>query len=170
MANITRAEVAAMAVRFFGNTDVEVGDEDAFPDIADSWANYEINLAYALGLVQGNEDGLFEPDREITRAETMTIVNRLLFREPHEDHLLEDMITWPDNMDTTKWYYEDVQEATNSHTYRRQYRTDGTSYEIWQGLLPVRDWAALEREWSELYSAPNPGEVVSSSDNAVFLN
>ena len=105
-----------MAVRFFGETDVAVGEEDAFPDIADSWANYEINLAYALGLVQGTDEGLFEPDREITRAEAMTIINRVLKREPHKDHLLDYMIKWPDNMDTTKWYYEEVQEATNSHT------------------------------------------------------
>ena len=171
MANITRAEVAAMAVRFFGDTNVEVGDEDAFPDIADSWANYEINLAYALGLIQGTDEGLFEPDREITRAETMTIINRVLNREPHKDHLLPDMIEWPDNMDTTKWYYEDVQEATNSHAFVRAVNEeDGSTYEIWTGLLPVRDWAALEREWSELYSAPNPGEVVTSRYNAVFLD
>lgn len=168
LANITRAEVAAMAVRFFGDTDVVVGGEDAFPDIADSWANYEINLAYALGLVQGTDEGLFEPDREITRAEAMTIINRVLEREPHKDHLLDYMIKWPDNMDTTKWYYEEVQEATNSHTYVRAYDENGERYEIWQSLLPVRDWAALEREWSEYYSSANPGEVVSSRYSAVF--
>lgn len=171
MAYITRAEVAAMAVRFFGDTDVEIGDEDAFPDIADSWANYEINMAYALGLVQGTDEGLFEPDREITRAETMTIINRVLYREPHEDHLLPQMIKWPDNMDTTKWYYEAVQEATNSHAYiRATDENGGYTYEIWSGLLPVRDWAALEREWSELYSSPNPGEVVTSRYNAVYMD
>ena len=167
--NITRAEVAAMAVRFFGETDVEVGGEDAFPDIADSWANYEINLAYALGLVQGMPDGSFRPDQIITRAETVTIVNRMLYREPHKDYLLEDMIKWPDNMDTTKWYYADMQEATNSHTYyRRVYNLTDDTYEVWLAKLPVRDWAALERQWSELYSAPNPGEVVSSKISAVY--
>lgn len=169
LANITRAEVAAMAVRFFGDTDVEVGEEDAFPDIADSWANYEINLAYALDLVEGLPDGTFRPDQLITRAEAITIINRVLEREPHKDYLLNDMIKWPDNMDTTKWYYADVQEATNSHTYfRRVDRFTGERYEVWQTMLPVRDWAALERMWSELYSAPNPGEVVSSRINAVY--
>ena len=93
MANITRAELIVMAVRFVGGAGViEVPEEDAFPDIADSWARDEINLAYALDLVQGTDKGLFEPDREITRAEVMTIINRMLDRKPHKDHLLDNMV------------------------------------------------------------------------------
>lgn len=168
-AYITRAEFAALAVRFFGNPNgVEVGEEDAFPDIADNWANYEINLAYALDLVEGTGDGTFQPDREITRAEAMTIVNRVLNRDPHKGYLLDNMITWPDNMDTTKWYYAEVQEATNSHNYVRSYGKTGEEYENWTSLLPVRDWAALERQWATLYSSPNPGEVVSSKYSYKF--
>ena len=71
------------------------------------------------------------------------------------------MITWPDNTDTAKWYYADVQEATNSHNYDPKYDKDGNVYEIWTELRPVRDWAALEREWSESNSSSNPGDVVS---------
>lgn len=172
MDNITRAEFATMAVRFFTDEaeDIEI-TEDAFPDIADSWANYEINLAYALDLVQGTPEGKFEPDREITRAEAVTIVNRVLERYPDKDHLLEGMIEWPDNMDEDMWYYADMQEATNSHEYEMAWRTvDNVKdpYEIWQTLLEVRDWAALEREWSQYNSSRNPGEVVSSRTAAVF--
>lgn len=163
MDNITRAEFATMAVRFFTDEaeDIEI-TKDYFPDISDTWANYEINLAYALGLVVGTPEGNFEPDREITRAEAVTIVNRVLERYPDKDHLLEDMIVWPDNMDEDMWYYADMQEATNSHDYEMNRWTNGDPYEIWKTLLEVRDWAALEREWSEYNSSYNPGEVVSS--------
>ncbi len=163
-ANITRAEFAALAVRFFEG-EGEPGEGDAFPDIKRHWANAEINLAYAKGLVEGYPDGTFKPDQIITRAEAMTIVNRVLHRYPHKEHLLEDMITWPDNMDTEMWYYETVQEATNSHLYRME-----GDHEVWTELLPVRDWAALERLWSEHNSSESPGEVVSSRGNSIFKN
>ena len=70
------------------------------------------------------------------------------------------MITWPDNMDTSAWYYADVQEATNSHDFDI-IEVNGEQVESWTTLLPVRDWAALEREWSNAHSSSNPGEVVS---------
>jgi hypothetical protein len=75
--NITRAEFAAMAVSFFTGEDVDVND-NVFPDVQDHWANYEINLAYAHDLIQGYPDGTFRPDQEITRAEAMTILGRML--------------------------------------------------------------------------------------------
>lgn len=71
------------------------------------------------------------------------------------------MITWPDNMDKNAWYYANMQEATNSHEYRVEYDADGEPYEVWTKLLPVRDWAAFEKEWSTVNSAANPGEVIS---------
>ena len=165
--NITRAEFAAMAVRFFEGDEEEV-DGDAFPDIKKHWANAEINLAYAKGIIEGYPDGTFKPDQEITRAEAVTIVNRVLERYPHKEHLLEDMIVWPDNMDETMWYYADIQEATNSHLYDLNRDDEDAPYEIWTELLPVRDWVALEQMWSEFDSAYNPGEVVSSIDASRF--
>ena len=166
-ANITRAEFAAMAVRFFEG-DGEEPAGDAFPDIRKHWANAEINLAYAKGIIEGYPDGTFRPDQQITRAEAVTIVNRVLERYPHKDHLLEDMIRWPDNLDTDAWYYADVQEATNSHSFDMLRDEEDEPYEVWTELLPVRDWTALEREWSEYDSSRNPGEVVSSKDAALF--
>ena len=156
-APITRAEFATIAVRFFGGT---YEGEDIFPDIAGHWANQYINRAAVLGIIEGRGDGTFDPDAYITRAEAMTIVNRTLGRAPSAEHMLPDMITWPDNMDTTTWYYAAVQEATNSHDFEL-IEVDGTQVESWTVLQPVRDWAALERAWSQANSAPDPngGEV-----------
>ncbi|MBM6870224.1 S-layer homology domain-containing protein [Pseudoflavonifractor phocaeensis] len=154
--DITRAEFATIAVRFFGG---EYEGEDLFPDIAGHWANKYINLAATLGLVNGKGDGTFDPDASISRAEAMAIVNRTLGRCASADHLLDDMITWPDNKDTSAWYYADVQEATNSHDMDI-ITVDNQQIESWTELLPVRDWAALEREWSTNNSSDNPGDVL----------
>ncbi|MDO4542822.1 MAG: S-layer homology domain-containing protein, partial [Bacillota bacterium] len=92
--------------------------------------------------ILGYTDGTFRPDQLITRAEAMTMVNRVLQRVPESpSDLLSNMITWSDNMDTAKWYYLAVQEATNSHDYTR--KTNG--YETWTQLRDVRDWNELEK-------------------------
>ena len=148
--NITRAEFATIAVRFF---DLTYEGEDLFPDISDHWARDYINQAAAAGFVNGYEDGTFRPNNAITRAEAVTLVNRTLERKPHKAHLLADMIQWPDNMDQTTWYYADIQEATNSHEYYMTTREQGEEYEIWTELLPMRDWPALEKEWSDANSS-----------------
>lgn len=161
-ANITRAEFATIAIRFFLDEDVEI-TENNLSDVKDHWAEANIDLAYALGLINGYPDGTFRPNQLITRAEAMTIVNRVLNRAPHKDHLLEDMIQWPDNMNEDVWYYAAVQEATNSHEfYLTKNKGEDDEYEIWTELLPIRDWVALEQEWSDANSSKNPGEVVSS--------
>ena len=143
-APITRAEFAAMAVRFYG----EVGDyeTDSFNDISGTWARNYINRAYELGLVGGYDDGGFHPNANITRAEAIKIINGVLERRPEAGHLHEDMKVWADNSDESAWYYADIQEATNSHTYDM-----GDEYETWTGIEPLRDWAALEKEWSDAY-------------------
>ena len=138
---ITRAELVAIATAFY---DSEVGDESAFSDIKGHWAEKFINEAYNLGIIEGYPDGTFHPDDLITRAEAIAVVNRTLDRHPHADHMAEPMIRWPDNADTTKWYYAHVQEATNSHTY---YVSNGV--EVWIDTTPIRDWAALEAKWRE---------------------
>lgn len=157
-ASITRAEFAAMAVRFFGG---EYSGEDMFSDIMGHWAQQAINQAASMKLVEGYGDGTFCPDQVISRCEAMTIINRVLERAPDKDHLLKNMITWPDNMDTSAWFYAQVQEATNSHNY--EFKTkDGVKYEVWLNMKPVRDWAALETEWANANSSENPGNVVKN--------
>ena len=166
-AKITRAEFATMAVRFFLITEEMYGEitEDAFSDIANHWANKYINMAYLLEIVDGYPDGTYRPNKVITRAEAMTIVNNTLRRapcvagiEPVEEH--EDFLSWPDNMDKSQWYYAAVQEATNSHVYTNYADAENAGKELWTDILPVRDWAAFEKAWSDANSAYNPGEVV----------
>ena len=152
---ITRAEFATIAIRFFSGV---YEGEDLFPDIKGHWAEDYINNAANKGLVKGYEDGTFGPDRYITRAEAVTLVNRTLNRHPHNDGLHKDMLVWPDNMDTSKWYYADMQEATNSHEPDKNKTTADKEY--WGKMLPIRDWEALEKEWSNANSAPGEGEVV----------
>ena len=152
---ITRAEFATIAIRFFSGV---YEGEDLFPDIKGHWAEDYINNAANKGLVKGYEDGTFGPDRYITRAEAVTLVNRTLKRHPHNDGLHKDMLVWPDNMDTSKWYYADMQEATNSHEPDKNQSTADKEY--WGKMLPIRDWEALEKEWSNANSAPGEGEVV----------
>ena len=152
---ITRAEFATIAIRFFSGV---YEGEDLFPDIKGHWAEDYINNAANKGLVKGYEDGTFGPDRYITRAEAVTLVNRTLNRHPHNDGLHQDMLCWPDNMDTSKWYYADMQEATNSHEPDKNKSTADKEY--WGKMLPIRDWEALEKEWSNANSAPGEGEVV----------
>ena len=139
--NITRAEFAAIASRFMSSGyDVE---EDLFTDIANHWARQNINDAAMTQWINGYPDGTFLPDKAITRAEAVTLVNNVLQRKPDADHLLDSMIKWPDNPESA-WYYEAIQEATNSHDYDL---FEGAEYEIWTSLLENRDWAALEKDW-----------------------
>ena len=154
--NITRAEFATIAVRFFEAT---YDGGDLFSDIAGHWAQDYINEAANAGIVDGYPDGTFRPQQYITRAEAMTMVNRTIDRHPDADHLLEDMITWPDNPETA-WYYEQVQEATNSHEYTMNTDDEQNPYEIWTELLPNRDWSELEKAWSDANDGAGSGEVV----------
>ena len=139
-AAITRAEFAAIAARFDND-----GDKTAakFSDIATHWAKDEISIAYNNGWITGYPDGTFGPQRDITRAETMTLVNRVLNRQPEtEDDLLPNMTVWTDNADPNAWYYLAVQEATNSHYYK--FKTN-SKYEKWTELRETRDWTQLEK-------------------------
>lgn len=154
---ITRAEFATIAARFF---DVTYSGKDLFPDISGHWAKDYINQAANKGFVNGYEDGTFKPDRNITRAEAVTLVNRTLDRHPDKSHFTKDMLVWPDNMDQTKWYYADMQEATNSHTYQMKENSDKTKYENWTKTLSIRNWEALEKAWSNANSSQGNGNVV----------
>ena len=139
-AAITRAEFAAIAARFDND-----GDKTAakFSDIATHWAKDEISIAYNNGWITGYPDGTFGPQRDITRAETMTLVNRVLNRQPEtEDDLLPNMTVWTDNANPKAWYYLAVQEATNSHYY--EFKTN-SQYEKWTELRETRDWTLLEK-------------------------
>ena len=149
---ITRAEFATIAARF---AEVEYNGGNTFTDVPeDHWAARYIALAQHLGYIQGYPDGTFKPNQFITRAEAMTLINRVLERAVEEEHMLEDMLVFIDNVPGT-WYYEAVQEATNSHEYERRSElvpNQDFKYEYWIEILTPPDWAALEQVWSEVNS------------------
>ena len=138
-APITRAEFAAIAARFDDKANTTAVD---FSDIASHWAKNEISAAANNGWINGYTDGTFRPNNKITRAEAMTLVNRVLKRLPETaGDLHNDMIKWSDNSDTSAWYYLAVQEATNSHYYDIK----GNKHEKWSKLRETRDWTELEK-------------------------
>ncbi len=129
---ITRAAFATLFARF---DESGAAAEGGFSDIANHWARESIERAAALGWINGYEDGTFRPDNAITRAEAMTVINRVLNRDPVEnDDLLPDMRVWSDNRPGA-WYYFTVQEATNSHEYTRP-----DTHEDWTEMTPDPDW------------------------------
>ena len=136
-ASITRAEFAAICARF--NTK-PVENSGSFSDISGHWAENEIERAAAFGWISGYPDGTFRPDARITRAEAMTMINRVLCRMPQsKSDLLDSMVTWPDNK-PSDWHYLAVQEATNSHDFNRQ----GEVGESWTKLTSVPDWTRYQ--------------------------
>ena len=133
-ASITRAEFAVICARF---DDSARESDSSFTDISGHWAEVEIERAATLGWINGYEDGTFRPDAEITRAEAMTLINRVLQRLPETaDDLLDNMTTWSD-VQPNAWYYLAVQEATNSHDFDR--KADGV-HETWTALTEAPDW------------------------------
>ena len=137
LANVTRAEFAAICARF----DTGAADgESNFTDISGHWAESEIRRAAQLGWIQGDPDGRFRPNAPIIRAEAMTIINRVLNWLPEEkEDLLEGRNEWPDNLPGA-WYYLAVQEATNSHAYERK----GEIYEHWTEMNTDPDWVQYQ--------------------------
>lgn len=135
-APITRAQFAAICARF--DTGVSSGRR-TFSDISGHWAEKYIERAAELGWIQGFADGTFRPDTYITRAQAMTMINRVLNRTPEdEEDLLEGMKVWPD-CNPGDWFYLAVQEATNSHDYKDR------GGEVWTKLTRDPDWTRYER-------------------------
>ena len=134
---ITRAQFAAICARF--DTGKSNGSR-TFSDIEGHWAKAYIERAAELGWISGFQDGTFRPDAYITRAQAVTMINRMLNRVPGDpSDLLPGMNVWPD-CGPGDWFYLAIQEATNSHDYRRK----AGSYEIWTGLNANPDWTRYE--------------------------
>ena len=136
-AYITRAEFAAICARF---DDSGVAGVTTFTDTADHWAEDEISRAAALGWIQGYSDDSFRPDQYISRAQAVTMINRVLCRLPEDtDDLLSGMNTWTDCHESD-WFYLAIQEATNSHDFVTKDRV----YESWTDLNRAPDWSRYE--------------------------
>ena len=149
-ATITRAELAAIAVRFQYHGDISSYPTGlpTFSDIGGHWAENYIRLASDLGYVNGYPDGTFKPNEPITRAEVATLLNNVLDRQVESDEdMLPGMKTWSDNPKGA-WYYFAIQEATNSHYFDRK---DGSIYEVWTEIRQNPEWSALEKTTSTPY-------------------
>lgn len=134
---ITRAQFAAICARF--DTGKSNGSR-TFSDIKGHWAKAYIERAAELGWISGFQDGTFRPDAYITRAQAVTMINRMLNRLPEDpSDLLPGMNVWPDCR-PGDWFYLAIQEATNSHDYRRK----AGSYETWTDLNADPDWTRYE--------------------------
>ena len=144
--NITRAEVATIFFRLLTDDvrDENLTKTNRYSDVAaTSWYNTAVSTLSSMGIITGYPDGTFGPQRDITRAETMALVNRVLNRQPEtEEDLLPNMTVWTDNANPNAWYYLAVQEATNSHYY--EFKTN-SQYEKWTELRETRDWTQLEK-------------------------
>lgn len=136
-APITRAQFAAICARF---DDGKTQGGQTFTDIQGHWAQAYIERAAELGWIKGFEDGTFRPDTYITRAQAMTMINRVLNRIPEDaDDLLSNMNVWPD-CNLGDWFYLAVQEATNSHDYKHK----AGNYETWSSMNKDPDWTRYE--------------------------
>ncbi len=136
-APITRAQFAAICARF---DDGKTQGGQTFTDIQGHWAQAYIERAAELGWIKGFEDGTFRPDTYITRAQAMTMINRVLNRIPEDaDDLLSNMNVWPD-CNPGDWFYLAVQEATNSHDYKHK----AGNYETWSSMNKDPNWTRYE--------------------------
>ena len=136
-APITRAQFAAICARF--DTGKSSGTQ-SFTDIKGHWAEMYIQRAAELGWIKGFEDGTFRPDTYITRAQAMTMINRVLNRIPEDaSDLLPNMNVWPD-CNPGDWFYLAIQEATNSHDFKHK----AGNYETWTGMNKDPDWTRYE--------------------------
>ena len=146
---ITRAEATTIFFRLLTeeSRSANLTKTNGYTDVAsDAWYNTAVSAMTKAGIVDGYPDGTFGPQRSITRAETATMINRVLDRVPSEEsHLLSRgvMQIWPD-ANPGDWFYLAMQEATNSHDYERNAKWAAAD-EQWTALRETRDWKALEQ-------------------------
>ena len=145
---ISRAELATIICRFdsmFGEVEVTKG----FDDVKGHWAEKYVAFSAERGYVEGYDDGLFRPERDITRAETVAMVNRLLHRAVDKQGLCGNYVNWPDNY-KGNWYYYDILEASSYHDYTRSDRKVEDKvfcYENWTLIRDAIQWDVLEAQW-----------------------
>jgi uncharacterized repeat protein (TIGR02543 family) len=129
---VTRAEFATIAAKF---DKLELGSASKFTDIPGHWAEKYITSSEIKGWIKGYNDLTFKPEQDITRAETMTLINNVLARIVPEENIHPEALSWTD-IESSEWYYEAVMEATNSHDYL--FEEDGD--ELWTGLKANKVW------------------------------
>ena len=134
---ITRAEFAKMLAAI----DKENSSVSKFDDIKGHRYEKEINKIYGNNRIEGYEDGSFRPDAYLTRAESAAFLNRMFNRIADKVAYagLEDNLARFKDFDSSKWYYDEMVEATNSHELTRRGKASdkyGRVYEKWTRILP----------------------------------
>lgn len=147
---ITRGEMAAIVARFLDTTPEIKDSSDDFNDINGHWAATAIKEGVAAGWLTGYEDNSFKPDQLITRAEAMTVINRMLVRYVDGDGIVDGYyVEWPDNPKDA-WYYYNVIEATCSHEYaERTFATPEDFYEQWTGQVTNWIWGEFKTQYED---------------------
>ena len=146
---ITRAEMAAIVSRFLDTTPDIADSSNDFNDLNGHWAATAVKQGVAAGWLTGYEDNSFKPDQLITRAEAMTVINRMLVRYVNGEGLCEGYVEWPDNPKDA-WYYYNVIEATNSHEYNdRTFATAADYYEKWPNLITNWIWGDFKAAYED---------------------
>ena len=146
---ITRAEMAAIVSRFLDTTPEIKDISEDFTDLGGHWAQEAIAQGVAAGWLTGYTDHSFKPDQQITRAEAMTVINRMLVRYVREGGLAEGYVEWPDNPQDA-WYYYNVIEATNSHEYNtRTFETTDDYYETWPSIITNWIWGDFKTAYED---------------------
>ncbi|MDD2496081.1 MAG: S-layer homology domain-containing protein, partial [Tissierellia bacterium] len=130
---ITRAEFATIAAKF---DKLDLSNITKFTDVIGHWAEKYITSSEMKGWIKGYLDNTFKPEQDITRAESMTLINNVLGRAVIEENIHPGAMFWPDNP-STEWYFEAVMEATNSHDYVYE---EITLLELWTGMKPNKVW------------------------------
>ena len=147
---ITRAEMAAIVARFLDTTPEIADSSDDFNDINGHWAATAIKEGVAAGWLTGYEDNSFKPNQLITRAEAMTVINRMLVRYVNAEGVVDGIyVEWPDNPKDA-WYYYNVIEATCSHDYaERTFETPADFYEKWTGEVTNWIWGEFKTQYED---------------------
>ncbi|MBE7051118.1 MAG: S-layer homology domain-containing protein [Ruminococcaceae bacterium] len=131
--NLTRAEFAALIRRFISAAEIKTANRWVdLTDISDHWAFDDITFIAKAGLVEGYEDGTFRPEREITRAEVMSVINRILGRKPLESYVKSQNFNPFTDLNDDKWYYVTVLEATITHDYYLNAQKYEYKWENWK--------------------------------------
>lgn len=175
---VTRAEFITMLVNVTGVTGVGSG----FTDIASHWAREYIEAASRQGWISGYEEAdgtfTFRPQRYISRAEAVTVVNRVVGRSADERALSDggSVMVFLD-VSPTAWYYAEVMEACIEHDYTRSeageewknykiegvgmtpglHEADGRWFLIDGDGLPVYMKAGVNEFEGKFYYAPSAG-------------
>ncbi|WP_276356229.1 S-layer homology domain-containing protein [Cohnella caldifontis] len=110
---ITRAEMAGIAAKLAPGSKTQAPAASSFTDAQGHWAENAIRQAAAVGILSGYKDGTFRPGQNLTRAEAVTILNRLLDRHPSAEEVAPQ---WSD-VPKRHWAYDDIQEASVDHAF-----------------------------------------------------